>query len=302
MGRSKYCVIFGLTLVLAGGDQISVLSRARADEKVATELERLRKQVQEQQALIIHLIEVDRQRSEMLLKALRGNGSRTLPWTQSPVTAAPTESQPDAAATIGKKDSRTNAADRTSFVTGKLTVDGAMPADVYVYVRNVRGAVARDKTVQIVQKDKRFVPETLVVQRGTKVSFPNMDAVYHNVFSPSPAQPFDLGIYRADDPVRSQILLTPGVVDIYCNMHSRMRASILVVPNALYTKVGPGGSFRIDRVPLGRRELVFWSPSTSPATVVVEVRPEGATANAQIKTIVLPPHNNKLGRPYPQYE
>ena len=38
-----------------------------------------------------------------------------------------------------------------------------------------------------------------MVQTGTSVVFPNFDSVYHNVFSNSPRNSFDLGTYQAGE-------------------------------------------------------------------------------------------------------
>ncbi len=58
----------------------------------------------------------------------------------------------------------------------------------------------------------------------------------------------------------------PGVVDIFCNIHQRMSAHVLVVPSKLYTRVRPDGSFRIEGVPAGRASVVAWSPSLKPSS------------------------------------
>ena len=65
-----------------------------------------------------------------------------------------------------------------------------------------------------------LVPEELrasglaVVQTGTQVVFPNLDTVFHNVFSNSPKNSFDLGSYRSGDKPRSVIMTSPGLVEI----------------------------------------------------------------------------------------
>ena len=133
------------------------------------------------------------------------------------------------------------------------------------------------------------------------MSFPNLDPLYHNVFSPSPAHPFDLGSYRQGDPARSVVLDTPGVVEIYCNMHAKMRASILVVPNRFFVKVAPDGTFRLENVPVGSRRLVAWAPDARPATSTVELTPRGAQTTLTLEVEPPAAHNNKLGKPYSQY-
>ena len=43
-------------------------------------------------------------------------------------------------------------------------------------------------------RNKRFDPHVVVVPSGTTVTFPNVDGVYHNVFSLSAGHAFDLGL------------------------------------------------------------------------------------------------------------
>src|SRR6185295_3606517 len=165
--------------------------------------------------------------------------------------------------------------ERTATITGRVQVAGGSPGEIYV--QNARGASARARTMSIEQKDKQFVPAVAVVQKGTTVTFPNRDAVFHNVFSPTLPHPFDLGSYRAGDTPRSVALTSPGVVvDVFCNIHSGMRAQVLVVPNSLYTRVSADGTFRIENVPVGARKLVAWGPRIKLAQQLVEVAPNGA--------------------------
>jgi plastocyanin len=51
----------------------------------------------------------------------------------------------------------------------------------------------------ISQKDRHFFPKVLPVVRGTTVDFPNDDAIFHNIFSLSKTNTFDLGIYPAGE-------------------------------------------------------------------------------------------------------
>src|SRR5450631_3726890 len=50
-------------------------------------------------------------------------------------------------------------------------------------------------TTQIEQVDRRFAPEMVVVPVGSTVSFPNMDPIFHNIYSLSKPKSFDLGSY-----------------------------------------------------------------------------------------------------------
>lgn len=185
-------------------------------------------------------------------------------------------------------------------VTGQVNVKGSKSAEVFVYVEDVRAPLAKG-TFEIQQKDKQFQPRVAVVPRGTTLVFPNYDAVFHNVFSVSPGNSFDLGTYQAGDPAKSAVMTTPGVVDIFCNLHSRMTASVLVVPSALFAKVGADGRFRIDNVPVGNHRLVAWTPNGTPVSQQVEVGAGGGEAALSIDVAEKATHTNKYGQPYGSY-
>lgn len=112
-------------------------------------------------------------------------------------------------------------------------------------------------TAEMEQKDRRFVPDFLVVPRGSSVSFPNLDPIFHNVFSLSRAKSFDLGNY-ARGRTRSVTFPTPGIVLVNCHLHTNMAAVIVVTPGALAVQVGGDGQFDLRGVPPGRHTLVAW--------------------------------------------
>src|SRR6185369_7597869 len=187
--------------------------------------------------------------------------------------------------------------ERYGTVSGRVDVRSGSVKDAYVYV-DVKGSAARGHTLEIKQEAKEFSPQTAVVQRGTSVVFPNKDPFFHNVFSTSAGNTFDLGSYRSSDTARSVVLTTPGVVEVHCNYHSKMNANILVVPGPLYTKVGADGSYRIENVPVGARRIVAWSPNAKPAQQKIEVSAGGSQANFSLDVESPRAHTNKLGQPY----
>ena len=71
-----------------------------------------------------------------------------------------------------------------------------------------------------------------------------MDNIYHNVFSMSANNAFDLGLYNSGGEPKSHTFTEPGPVDVYCNIHPQMAASVLVVPNKHFAKVKADGSDR----------------------------------------------------------
>ena len=188
-------------------------------------------------------------------------------------------------------------------VVGTVTVTGddGKPADAsgaIVYLVGFTEAPSADVPT-VVQKNKHFVPELVAITAGQTISFPNADPILHNVFSRSEARPFDLGSYRRGD-TKTKAFPTTGVVDVYCNIHPEMAATILVLPNRKFARTGTDGSFAIDDVPPGTwTAFAYARAATRPAQVKVTVT-AGAdtTIHLDLSRGVEPPHLNKYGEKY----
>lgn len=147
-----------------------------------------------------------------------------------------------------------------------------------------RAVLSRE--LQIIQKGERFVPHVLPVVRGSTVEFPNMDPIFHNVFSLSRASTFDLGRYPQSSS-KSVEFDQVGVVKIFCHIHADMTAVVLVLDNPYFAKPGPDGAFRIDGIPPGTYEVVAWHERARRSVQAVEVTAGGDTTVDF--TIPLPP-------------
>ena len=121
------------------------------------------------------------------------------------------------------------------------------------------------------QKNLQFHPEVLAILAGTKVEFPNRDNLFHNVFSYSQAKEFDLGRYPKDDS-RSVIFDRPGVVRVYCDIHSHMSATILVLKHPYFTSPDDAGEYTLPRIPPGKYRVVFWCDRDVVERKTVDVR------------------------------
>jgi plastocyanin len=107
------------------------------------------------------------------------------------------------------------------------------------------------------QRNESFVPHLLAITVGTTVDFPNNDRTYHNVFSLSKGQRFDLGRYAAGHS-KAVRFDHPGVVRVFCDIHSHMNAFILVFNHRFFSVTDPDGNYEIDGVPPGTYTLVAW--------------------------------------------
>ena len=117
----------------------------------------------------------------------------------------------------------------------------------------------------ITQRNKTFIPHVLVVPVGTKVSFRNEDAIFHNIFSLSKPNDFDTGLYK-QGATYQQTFKHTGVVQILCNIHSSMLGVIVVVDTPYYAQAEESGAFSIKGVPPGDYEMKVWHEAASKVT------------------------------------
>lgn len=122
----------------------------------------------------------------------------------------------------------------------------------------------------ITQRDRTIIPHVTAIRVGTRIDFPNEDDVFHNLFSLSDPRPFNLGRYPPGDS-RSVTFDRPGVVRMFCDIHSEMTAVIRILDTPWFTRPDPDGGFRIPGVPEGRRTVVAWHDQLGADTVEVEV-------------------------------
>jgi plastocyanin len=155
-------------------------------------------------------------------------------------------------------------------------------------------------SARLVSQDKRFAPHVAVVPRGASLSFPNLDAIYHNVFSTTPGQSFDMGLYRRGAS-RERRFDSAGLVSVYCNIHPQMAAYIRVVDGA-WALTGANGEFALDGVAPGRYSVHVWHERGGEREMTTQVR---AQAVSEIRLVLdasryqSAAHKNKHGEDYP---
>jgi len=162
-------------------------------------------------------------------------------------------------------------------VKGKVSAEGLSSAvDIVVYIDTVPGkkfdSPAQHVTVD--QRNMKFIPHTLVIERGTTVDFLNSDQVVHNVYWPSiggnkvlrhsltSVSPGEKKSFEFDN---------VGAAQLLCNLHSDMAGYIVIVPTPYFALTISDGTFTIKGVPPGTYTLKTWSAEGKPTTETVTV-------------------------------
>jgi plastocyanin len=178
---------------------------------------------------------------------------------------------------------------------------GVAPATAVVYAEAIDAAAARaSRRFTLAQKNKTFQPRVLAVPVGSTVDFPNNDGIFHNVFSLSGPQPFDLGLYRAGE-TRMRTFTAPGTYRVFCNIHPQMTAMIVVAPGGFTALATPDGRFTLD-LPPGRYRVTALSERASPVSVEA-TSTMGASTMPELtldeSAWAFAQHKNKFGKDYP---
>ena len=165
-------------------------------------------------------------------------------------------------------------------IQGTVALAKASDAErTVVYIESVPESSfkAPPAMIRLSQKGAIFNPGVLPIVRGSQVDMTNDDWVSHNVFSKSEPKVFDLSIYGQD--ARRMVTFEKlGAVVVFCSIHPRMNAVILVLQNPFFTKPERDGNFALPNVPPGTYKLKTYRPGGEPGSVVVKVPPSGSVA------------------------
>ncbi len=166
----------------------------------------------------------------------------------------------------------------------------------------MQGPRARQK---IIQRNKRFLPHVIVVERGTEIDFPNLDPFFHNVFSLYDGKRFDLGLYASGES-RPVLFNRAGISYIFCNIHPQMNAIVMALDTPYFAVSDQHGNVTINDVPEGRYQLKVWHERASDQELQAQartVRVSGGHADLGALRLneagYMPrPHSNKHGQSY----
>ena len=176
------------------------------------------------------------------------------------------------------------------------------PSNAVIFVSGFREPPPADGSKELRQKNKSFSQRVLAVSQGESVAFPNMDSIHHNVWSKSKAKSFDLGLFKFPEH-KTVTFEKPGMVTVFCNIHAKMIATILVLPNTRHAITAASGAYRIEGIPDGEYPVYAWVEGARPQKRMVRFE-AGKTAELDFRlTLRRIPlrHLNKEGKPYKEY-
>jgi len=169
-------------------------------------------------------------------------------------------------------------------------VDKPEPARSAVWVGS--GASPTDPVtatpLRIQQSGYQFRPALAVVRSGTPVVFPNEDQLYHSVFSKSPPRRFDLGRFRKGEEPAAVVMDSPGLVQLFCEVHEHMRANLVVVDTPWFAVTDPEGRFSVEGITPGRHVVSIWLSPKQTLTREIELAP-GQTLEVDWSNLVQEP-------------
>jgi plastocyanin len=143
---------------------------------------------------------------------------------------------------------------------------------VVLYVKDAPKTAVPPRRAEIRQRNENFVPRVVAVTVGSTVDFPNDDPIYHNVFSLSRTKTFDLGRFPKGQS-RGQTFDKPGVVKVFCQIHSHMSATVLVFDHPWFAIPDEQGNFDLSGVPPGMHQITAWHERLGDTTIPLRVEP-----------------------------
>jgi plastocyanin len=194
-----------------------------------------------------------------------------------------------------------------TVVTGKiqfLTRRGQQPVinETVVWMDAVGRAPKRPpQAFTMTTRSKTFLPHVMAVPMGSTINFPNEDPIAHNLFSLTPGNTFDLGLYRKGSG-KAHKFDTAGVVNVYCNVHPNMSAVVHIMNTPYYGFADAQGNYSFD-VPPGRYRVTAWNEQGGAASQDVDIKADGKAIVLDLltidgRTMRASQHKNKFGQTY----
>lgn len=109
------------------------------------------------------------------------------------------------------------------------------------------------------QKHREFVSHILAIHAGESVLFPNSDNIKHHIYSFSPANPFEIQLYKDVSP-KPIIFDKAGIVVLGCNIHDWMVGYVYVSDAPFMTQTNEKGEWSLN-LPPDDYTVTLWHPN-----------------------------------------
>jgi len=111
----------------------------------------------------------------------------------------------------------------------KRSLPGGAAVRLLVLAALAGGGPAQAEDFVILQKDKQFSEERIVIRAGDRLVFRNEDSVSHNVFSRSPGAQFEVKVQLPGQQTPISFA-RPGEAEVRCAIHPNMKLRVTVEP------------------------------------------------------------------------
>lgn len=167
----------------------------------------------------------------------------------------------------------------TGSVQGRVTVSdrkagSSSDAVIVATPIDVRETPLGSGQAEITVTAGQITPNTLLIEPGTTVRFTNRDVLYHNLFSRSGGNRFDLGSV-APGYARAVRFERAGVVEVYCELHPREVAHIVVAPRRTSARPEANGTYLLAGLTPGAYTVRAWHPLLGSQTRRIDLPPRG---------------------------
>lgn len=170
------------------------------------------------------------------LHAQVGSITGTVPLSKSKVSTVP----------VGKYRGK---------ISGKLSSPPPAIAGVWLESKSL-SAPKTPTNITLSQQNYQFAKHLIIISKGATVFFPNEDPDYHNIYSLSRPKRFDIGRYKkGETPIPQVTFEKTGYIGLNCEIHSHMKANIIVVDSPHLTTTDTNGKFTLKNVPPGQYTL-----------------------------------------------
>lgn len=136
--------------------------------------------------------------------------------------------------------------------------------------------------VEMDQKQCVFIPRVVLVPAGGTVEFLNSDRLLHNLHSASRENP----TFNRTQPRNRSIPIAfskPEIIRVNCDLHSWMRAWVVVADHPFYALTNDAGEFQLPSVPPGKYTLQIWQETLGITSRDVTVPAGDARVTVELK-------------------